>query len=112
MKESETDLLVQKFRARFDQSVDVLDAATLSGIARARSLALEQARERRKGPALWLPAGALATACLAIVLYSGLLPRTKVEQKTFIDEIEIISELNLYEDLEFYEWLEQNEIPS
>ena len=112
MKDSETDPFVRKFRDRFERSVEQLDATTRSDITRARYRALEQNVKRRQGSVLWLPAGALATISLAVLVY-GLLPQsTPVEEKTFIDEIEIISELDLYEDLEFYEWLEQNEIPS
>jgi hypothetical protein len=53
----------------------------------------------------------VATACLALVIYS-LVPRGTVDDEVFINEVEIISELDLYEDLEFYEWLEQHELPS
>lgn len=111
MKDTESDLFARKLSDRFDQSVDSLDESTVSAITRARYRALEQVRVDRPGSVFWLPVGALATACLAVLVYS-LLPQTRVEEKTFIDEIEIISELDLYEDLEFYEWLEQNEIPS
>lgn len=109
MSDMQTDPLAQKIRDRFDRSVEELDAATLSGITRARYRALEQKRERRAGPMLWLPAGALATVSLAVILF-GLQSRQPVEEKGFIDEMEIVSELDLYEDLEFYDWLDQNEI--
>ena len=111
MKEADTYNFIQKFRNKFDQSVDSLDAATLSRITRARYRALEQTRDHKAGRGLWIPAGAVVTACLAIVVYN-LLPQTTNEEKAFIDEIEIISELELYENLEFYEWLDQHEIPS
>jgi len=58
----------------------------------------------------WLPASALATACLVLLVYS-LLPEQQIEEGSFVDEIEIISELDFYEELEFYEWLEQQELP-
>jgi hypothetical protein len=111
MKEQDTDPFVENLRTRFEHSVDALDAATLSAINRARYRALEGAGSARPARIDWLPAGALAGVCLAVLVYS-LIPRTPVEEKTFIDEVEIISELDLYENLEFYEWLEQNEIPS
>jgi len=111
MKDVESELFTQKLKDRFDQSVASLDGETLSRITRARYRALEQTREHKPGRAIWLPAGALATLCLAMLVYV-MVPQTTVEEKTFIDEIEIISELDLYENLEFYEWLEQHEIPS
>ncbi len=111
MKEADTDNFIQKFRNRFDQSVDALDAGTLSRISRTRYSALEQTRNYRSGPVLWIPATAVVTACVAMFVYS-LSPQTTVEENAFIDEIEIISELELYENLEFYEWLDQHEIPS
>lgn len=111
MKGGESDIFTQNLKDRFDQSVDALDGETLSRITRARYRALEQTREHKSGRLIWLPAGALATLCLALLVYIKA-PQTTVEEKTFIDEIEIISELDLYENLEFYEWLEQHEIPS
>lgn len=111
MKQADTDNFIQKFRNKFDQSVNALDAETLSRITRTRYRALEQTRDYKSGRGLWIPAGAIVTACLAMFVYS-LLPQTTIEEKTFIDEIEIISELELYENLEFYEWLDQHEIPS
>jgi hypothetical protein len=111
MKEEQADILVDKFRSRFDQSVTAMDAETASRITRARYSALEQKRSTGPVRSYWLPAGAVATACLGMLVYS-LVPQTGMEEKTFVDEIEIISELDLYENLEFYEWLEQHEIPS
>jgi len=111
MNEEQTDVLAEKIRARFDQSVAALDGETLSRITRTRYSALEQKHNTSAGRGYWLPAGALASACLGMLVYS-LLPQTTVEEKSFVDEIEIISELDLYENLEFYEWLEQHEIPS
>ena len=112
MKEdSGTNLFIEQARDTFNQSVDALDGETLSRITRARYRALEQTPEHKPARVVWLPAGVLATVCLAM-LVNVLVPQTTFEEKTFIDELEIISDLDLYENLEFYEWLEQHEIPS
>jgi len=115
MKDTESDIFSRELKDQFDQSVDALDGETLSRITCARYRALQQTREiqpgHKPGRLVWLPAGALATLCLAMLVYV-MAPQTTVEEKIFIDEMEIISELDLYENLEFYEWLEQHEIPS
>jgi len=111
MNENEQDLFCQKLREQFEKSTGSLDGETLSRITRARYSALDQKLVIKSSPFIWIPTGALVTACLAMFVY-GLLPQPAVEDKTFIDDIEIISELDLYENLEFYEWLEQHEIPS
>ena len=100
--------LIDAIKARFDDSVESLDAETASRITRARHRALEQIRTRRP-VYVWLPAGAVATLCLALVIYS-LLPRAPVEQAPALDEVELISNLDLYENLEFYEWLDEYEL--
>jgi len=111
MNSHESDPLVEKLRDNFAQSVDALDGQTLSRIARIRYSALEQADHKSRKTRLWLPAGAIATACLALLIFA-LVPQQPVEDKIFIDEIEIISELDFYENLEFYEWLDHYELPS
>jgi hypothetical protein len=110
MSNDKFDIYIEKFKDRFDQSIDTIDGETASRITRVRFNALERAG-KRTGAWLWLPSGAVAAACLGLVIYS-LLPREPVDDGSFIDEVEIISELDLYEDLEFYEWLELHELPS
>jgi hypothetical protein len=110
MKNDDFDLYIEAFRKRFEDSIESLDGATASRITRIRYQALQQAG-KRTGFSAWLPAGALATACLGLVIYS-LMPRQTVENTSSVDEVEIISELDLYEDLEFYEWLELHELPT
>ena len=100
-----------RIKKRFDESVSALDASTLSRITAIRNQVLEEVRPARKDGGLWLPAGAFAPICMAVLIYM-LVPAEKTEDKTFVDEIDIISELELYENLEFYEWLEQHELPT
>jgi hypothetical protein len=100
-----------RIKQRFDESVTTLDASTLSRLTTLRNQVLDNAGESASGRSLWVPMGAFATICTAIVIYS-LIPHENVENKTFVDEIDIISELELYENLDFYEWLKQHELPS
>jgi hypothetical protein len=111
MKYEENSEFEDRIKKRFDESVSALDASTLSHITSIRNQVLDEARTARKESGLWLPAGAFASICMAVLIY-GLVPAKKSEDKTFVDEIDIISELELYENLEFYEWLEQHELPS
>ena len=111
MNEDNTESFVNSLRGRFDESVDGLDGATLSRIRQIRTRALEKSGACSRNYLPWVPVGALASICMAFVIYS-LVPQKAVEEQTFIDEIDIISDLDLYENLEFYEWLELYELPS
>lgn len=107
----ESELLTEKLSGRFDDSVHRLEGQIVSRITRIRYSALEHAEDRSKKSGLWLPAGAFASACLALLVYT-FAPQQPVEEKLIIDEIDLISELDFYEDLEFYEWLDRYELPS
>ena len=78
-------------------------------------LSSEQRQQSPKGQInFWLPAGAVATACLALVVLS-LVSKTAVEETVPVDDFELISNidnLELLEELEFYEWLEDYELPT
>ena len=63
---------------------------------------------------IWLPAGAVATTCVALVMFS-LLSKTHVETTTPVDDFDLLSnidDLEVLEELEFYEWLEDYELPT
>ena len=104
------DKFVAGIKARFDRSVKNIDGETASRITRTRHAALEQ-QPQEKSFNVWLPVGAVASLCLALVIYS-LVPRTEVEENQALEEIELISDLELYENLEFYSWLEEHELPT
>lgn len=101
---------VARTRAALDDSVDALDAATLSALNRARQRALAQARSAR--PAWWWPAAfaAAASVALALVLVRPAAPPTPPDPGTMaLDarDLELVAagELELYDDWEFYAWL-------
>jgi len=62
----------RKSRAAFDESVESLDAATRSRLARARARALEELHRRRlSGSAAWVPVGAAAAVLVAAMLWQA-----------------------------------------
>jgi hypothetical protein len=93
-------------------SADSLDAATRSRLTQARHAALENISAR---PA-WLdirvlaPGGAVAAAAVvAVVLWTGGMPRPAGEAGGPFDDIELLADADAYElsqesDLEFIEW--------
>ncbi len=106
---------IKQLKQRFDGSVGDLDTGTVSRITRCREEALAGGSRTLSSP-LWLPAGAVATVCLALIVYI-LVPDTSspdpaAETDPVIEQMDVISNLELYEDLEFYQWLAQDELPS
>ena len=111
------DAFAGRLKQRFDASVRDLDAGRKARIVQCREAALA-ATGRTPATALWLPAGAAAAVCLAVIIYT-LLPAGPVQPpagasqpETVLEQMEMISDLELYEDLEFYRWLERHELPS
>lgn len=111
MTESDMDRFAEHMRRRIDASIEAIPAATRSRITQARYRALEQRQANQRQYWFWLPASAIASITMALLIFS-MIPEKSVQEQTFIDEIDIISNLDLYENMEFYEWLEQHELPS
>jgi hypothetical protein len=101
--------LVNEAKATFDQSVDKLDAATLSTLNRGRQRALEAPHSRRARWPRWVPVAGMATATLLVALL--VLPGP-VELETnlpTVDDMEILlgeESIEMLEDLEFYALIE------
>lgn len=103
--------LERRSRAAFDDSVAALDGQTRARLARARELALAEARRRpRLWRSLWFPAAAAAAAALIAMLLwtggesgSGVLPSIVA-----LEELEIVTageDLDMFdEDPGFYAW--------
>lgn len=110
---------VERLRACFDASVGAVDAGTAARLAGVRRRALTE-KPRQLSP--WVPAGAVATACVALLVYALVSPPAVVRgghdaapaqaAAPAAAEMQLISNLELYEDLDFYQWLEQYELPS
>ena len=111
------DEFARRTRALLQESVANLDGATRSRLTRARHAALEQAGTRRL-PAgswqRWLPAGAIASAVLAVLIMVGQQPATPPLQANALasgEDIELLADadgLALAQeadvDYDFYEW--------
>ncbi len=112
-EKDDINTLIKNIHAALDDSLDNIDAATLSKITQARHRALDQ-QARKNSFSLWLPAGVVATVCIVLLTLS-LVPKTQLEDTVPPDDFELISDIDdfeLLEDLEFYEWLEEYELPS
>ncbi len=94
----------------FDQSIEQVDAETVSRLNNIRNIALDTATGKSRH---WIfyPAGAFAAASLAIIIFNVI--QHDVSTSTIkAEDIEIISAadgLDFYENLEFYWWLEDYE---
>lgn len=118
MANENDDKLARQAKALFDESVEKLDAATLSELNRARHRALaELERGRRTDTRTWLlPAGGAAAAAALAFLVVGTnegdlrapagIPAAETDFEMLIDE----SSLEMLEELEFYAWLELDEV--
>ncbi len=103
--------LRQKAKALFDESVDGLDAATLSRLNRGRHAALAEAgRSRRRE--FWIPAtGAAAALAVAAVMLQSPGDGPVIEAPAADLEILLGEEsIDMLEDLEFYSWLEMADL--
>ena len=100
--------LAQAAKMEFDQSVDGLDAATVSRLNRGRQAALAAARRPVRQWLRWIPAtGVAAAVVLALVIQQGpgdvdviAAPAADLEMLLSEESIEML------EDLEFYSWLD------
>jgi hypothetical protein len=112
MHEQTTDF-ERKARALFDASVEALDANTRSRLNQARQAAL--AADAPAPPArwrAWAPAGAVAAALVAAVLWrapgTGGSPQVEANGRAPIEVVEIAAEGDdfelMIEDPEFYSW--------
>ena len=100
----------------FDQSVDGLDAATLSKLNRGRQAALAAATPNRRQWLVWAPAGGVAAAALvaAVVMQNPTMQNPDLEGfETAAGDLEILlgeESIELFEELEFYAWLESADL--
>ena len=110
---------VNSIKSELNESVQNISARELSAITKSRNKALSNKTEK-KSAWIFIPAGAIATACLAVVVYSFI--QVAPDGKNLIDEnldlVSVLESLDLYEDpdvyedLEFHEWLDAYESSS
>ena len=100
-----------KARALFDESVERLDAATLSRLNQGRHRALAEAEKSGsyRQWLRWAPATVVAAAAVvAVMVMNGPSPAVTDDALTVTDFEMLLEEdsLEILDDLEFYSWLE------
>lgn len=109
----ENERFTERAKRLFDDSVDRIDAATLSRLNRGRQRAL--AELGADGPARghwmrWVPATGVAAAALVTVMMMNARPPDVVQEPVSASDFEMLlddgDELDMLEDLEFYSWLD------
>ncbi|MDH4124039.1 MAG: hypothetical protein OEW64_09730 [Gammaproteobacteria bacterium] len=104
----------ERAKAAFDNSVEQLDAATLSRLNRGRHVALDAVQGNRLAATWgrWLPVtGVAAAALLTMMLVRG--PDAVTLPADSVADFEILLEsesLEMFENLEFYSWLDSTDL--
>ncbi len=104
--------LTAQAKALFDDSVERLDAATLSRLNQGRQRALREIGDPVSAGewARWVPAGGLAAAAVvAAVVWQGVPVEHSVPAAGTATDFEIMlseDSLDMLEDLEFYSWID------
>ena len=112
MNDSNDPLEIRAKKA-FDQSVDGLDAATLSKLNQGRHRALAQGQRPDRRWLRWMPVtGAAAVVLLAVGLLRGPGDVDMIAAPQTSDLEIILGEesIEMFEDLEFYSWLDSVEL--
>ena len=104
--------LTAQAKELFDDSVERLDAATLSRLNQGRQQAVQEIRETGTVGqwARWVPAGGLAAAAVvAVVVWQGMPVEHSAPAAGTATDFEIMlseDSLDMLEDLEFYSWMD------
>jgi len=115
-KPNHDEELARQAKKLFDDSVERLDAATLSRLNRSRQEALaEIERTRPVGQwARWMPAtGVAAAAVVAVVVWQGVAIEGPLPATDPVTDFEILigeDSLEMLEDLEFYSWIDSSDL--
>jgi len=100
----------KRMKDKFDESVDALDAATLSKLNRARQEALSELQQPRHQWSRWMPAtGAVAAILVAVVVLQSPSAIDDVAGTATVTDMEILlgeDSIEMLEDLEFYSWID------
>lgn len=108
----------EKFRetakAVFDESVDALDAATLSKLNRSRQRALAELERPGWRFSTWAPATGVAAAVLiAVMIAQSPVTLENTQLPAAVADMEILlgeDSIEMLEELEFYSWLDAAEL--
>ena len=110
-KDPETqEEFAQQAKELFDESVERLDAATLSRLNQGRHRALAELDRGTSQPGVWLRwvpvTGVAAAALVTVMVMNG---QTPGDQPVTASDFEMLLEedsLEMLDELEFYTWLE------
>ena len=94
----------------FDESVEAIDAETLSKLNRGRHAALAELHTGRAFWLRWAPAAGIAAAVVVAVMLA--LPQTTVDATLPATDMDILlgeDSIDMLEDLEFYAWLDMQD---
>ena len=109
MKKTDEEF-ASNLKETFDESVDALDAATLSRLNRSRHAALAELAEPRKRRRSWMPAAGMAAAVLLAVIVLQLPTGIRsVPGVASVTDMEILLDedsIEMFEELEFYSWMD------
>lgn len=103
----------QQAKAKFDASVDELDAATLSRLNRARHKALAELQQPTRQWSRWVPAAGVAAVALVAVMIAQNPAGIYEPPPTAVADMEILlgeDSIEMFEELEFYSWLDVAEL--
>ena len=103
------DRFADKAKSLFDDSVDSLDAATLSTLNQGRHLALEEINKGHSPFWRWAPAAGVTAAVLVAVLVTLEEPQVVDTLPDSVADMEILlgeDSIEMLEDLEFYAFIE------
>ena len=107
----DNEQFAEQAKALFDDSVDRLDAATLSKLNQGRQAALEELSDTSpaKQWLRWAPATGVAAAVLvAVMVLRGPLVND-IQPGATVSDLEILLDedsLEMFEELEFYSWID------
>ena len=106
------DKFADKAKALFDDSVDGLDAATLSKLNQGRHVALEELSARSSPLWRWAPAAGVTAAVLVAVLVTLEEPQVVDTMPESVADMEILlgeDSFEMLEDLEVYAFIDMLE---
>jgi len=114
--------IVGSIKSELNESVDNINAKDLSAITQERYQALAK-KKKKSFSWIVIPAGAIATACLAVVVYNFIpvapesmngqnLDQENYEFVSAVENFDIYEDPELDEELDFYEWLDTYESSS
>ena len=120
--ENKDQKFIDAIKLELDESVDNINIRDLSTITQARHQALGK-KSRHKASWIFIPVGAIASACLAVGVYSFMqaipvstdgqsLVQENQELLSAVENFDFYEDPEISEELDFHEWLDAYESSS